>query len=58
MRGRRAAGKRVERRGGCPVRRAWKLTAYGRAVHDLKLGDRLALVVLVWRRARRLAADD
>ena len=33
-------------------------TSYRRAIHNLKLGDRLALVVLVGRGARRLAADD
>ena len=33
-------------------------TSYRRAVHDLELGDRLALVVLVGWGARCLAADD
>lgn len=33
-------------------------TSYGRSVHDLEFGDGLTLVVLVWRRARRLTTDD
>ena len=33
-------------------------TSYRRAVHDLELGDRLALVILVGWGARCLAADD
>ena len=33
-------------------------TSYWCTVHDLELGDGLTLVVLVGRRAGRLAADD
>jgi hypothetical protein len=33
-------------------------TSHGRTVHDFKLCDRLALVVLIWWRTRRLSADD
>lgn len=33
-------------------------TSHGRTVHDLKLGDRLTLVVLVRRGPRRLSTDD
>lgn len=36
----------------------WERTSHWRAVHDFKLGDRLALIILVGRRARRLAPDD
>lgn len=33
-------------------------TSHGGTVHDFKLCDGLALVVLIWWRTRRLAADD
>ena len=35
-----------------------RLTSYGCTIHDLKLGDSLALVVLVRGRPSCLSADD
>ena len=45
-------------RGEEKMTKSMRRTSYGGPVHNLELGNRLALVVLVRRGACRLAADD